>query len=73
MKIIKNLISKNKEEVRVLAYGVGMMSLGIFIGIQVERRSMDKMVMRMANNGKSSYKILDNELYKMTIIKDQFK
>ena len=73
MKTIKKFLSKNKNEMKVLAYGVGMMTFGIFIGTQVERKSMDKMVIRMANNGKSSYKILGNELYKMTIIKDQFK
>ena len=37
MKKIKQFLSNNKEEIKVLAYGVGMMALGICIGTKYER------------------------------------
>lgn len=73
MKKIKTFLSKNKEENKVIAYGVAMVIFGIYIGVKAERGSMDNMAARMANNGKPAYKIIGNELYKMTVIKNQFE
>lgn len=73
MEKIKKFLSKNKNEMKVLTYGICMMTFGIYVGVKVERGSMDNMAARMANSGKSSYKIIGNELYKMTVIKDQFE
>lgn len=68
MKII-NFLKDNKEEMKVIAYGVTMMSLGIHIGVRAERQGMDRTVTKLADTGKRAYKIINNEIYQMEIIK----
>ena len=58
---------------KVLAYGVGMMTFGFFIGVKYERNGMDKIVTELAETGKQAYRIIDNDIYQMTIIKGQPK
>lgn len=73
MSKIKEFINNNKKEIKVLAYGVGMMTFGIFIGAKYERNGMDKIVTELAETGKQAYRIIDNDIYQMTIIKGQPK
>ena len=73
MSKIKEFINNNKEEMKVLAYGVGMMTFGILVGIKYERNGMDKIVTELAETGKQAYRIIDNNIYQMTIIKGQPK
>ena len=73
MSKIKEFINNNKEEMKILAYGVGMMTFGILVGIKYERNGMDKIVTELAETGKQAYRIIDNNIYQMTIIKGQPK
>jgi hypothetical protein len=70
---IKKFLSDNKEEMKVLAYGVVMMTFGIHVGIKLQRFGMDKLAVQLAESGKTAYKIIDNEMYEMTVIKGQLK
>lgn len=71
MKKAKKFLSNNKEEMKVLAYGAGMMVFGFYFGVKMKEGLVTKGLENMAKNGKKLNTVIDNEFYVISIIKKQ--
>jgi hypothetical protein len=73
MNKVKIFISNNKEELKVLAYGTAMLTIGILVGKKYEDIIIGGKLEIMAKNKIKLKTVIDNEMYVMSIVKEQIK
>lgn len=69
MNKIKKFLSNNKQEIQTLAYGTGMLLIGVSIGRKVECRSTINSLKYLAENRKFGDVNIKGEDYFVSIIK----
>jgi hypothetical protein len=71
MNRVKKFLKYNKEEMKVLAYGTVMMFGGIYIGKKYSNVEWNNMLLKSADTNSKLYKVIDNKLYTISILKEQ--
>jgi hypothetical protein len=71
MNKIKNFISDNKRGINKFAYGAAMLAVGFYVGIKAEETMIGVGLERLAKSGKILNTVIDNEIYVMSIVKQQ--
>ena len=66
-----NKIKNAKREIKVLAYGTVMLTVGFYFGKKYEEVAVSTGLGKLAKSGKKLYTVIDNEVYVMSVIKDQ--
>lgn len=67
MNKIKKFIQDNKEEMKVLAYGTGMLLAGVYIGKRYENLKWNNMLNCLARTGKTVNNFVDGKEYRLSI------
>jgi len=71
MENIKNQISNKKSKIKKVAYGIGLLTIGCYLGIKLEETVIGIGLEKMARSGKIIKTVIDNEVYIMSIVKEQ--
>lgn len=67
MNKIKKFIKDNKEEMKVLAYGVGMLTVGFYIGKRYENIRLNNFIDNLARTEKVVTNFVDGKKYMLSV------